>query len=413
MKRVFAMTLIALTGWLAAGCAADDGSEVTPSDGPLKQQSAELADIALNDGWQWIEQETKELHVIRTAEELAAYVRGGQGTPVDVDFTRYSILYVSGRATNGIERIERRLLEDAGARMLQVDVYTDDTMVAPLWHVAVRVDAVPANEHIGLRVNYPNNSTPVPDELTDVVLNNGWQWRMEERNTLHVIRTAEELAAHVTGGEGVAAEVDFSRYSVLFASGRATNGIERIDRELIEKDGVRRLLVRLYLNMTEEAPLWHVAVLLPVLPQNAQVELQVDACDYTPQIDRNAAGLHIEVEDLVVNPGWEWRTDEPTELYIIRSEVELISHMYKRKTNVRPAEIDFSKNAVLFVPGIATSSITRLERKLYVGTRGFSLGIEIYTGMLTVAQPWRVAVVVPIAVANSRLTYTVKEQFGQ
>ena len=46
--------------------------------------------------------------------------------------------------------------------------------------------------------------------------------------TLFVIRSAEELAAHVTGGEGVAAEVDFSRYSVLFASGRATNGIQQI-----------------------------------------------------------------------------------------------------------------------------------------------------------------------------------------
>ena len=250
-------------------------------------------------------------------------------------------------------------------------------------------------------------------QAVDLTLNPGWEWRMEEANTLFVIRSAEELAAHVTGGEGVAAEVDFSRYSVLFASGRATNGIQQIFKTYeAQHEGRNLLTVELFLNDTEEAPLWNVALLVPALPEGAQVDLQVNAAPYAAEIGRKG-GLQLPVPDLVLNEGWEWRTDEQTALYIIRSDVELISHMYKRKTNVKPADVDFTKNAILFVPGISSSNVARVDRTLYVGTRGFTLSIELLIGMLTVEEAWHVAVVVPNAVANSSIGFTEEDKFNK
>lgn len=529
------MTLIAMAGWLVTGCAADDGGEATLPDGATRQQSSELIDVKLNPGWSWCMEEAGTLHVIRTAEELAAHVTGGTGAIADVDFSRFSVLFASGRASNGIVRIERELVERFGQRMLQVGIYTDDTLAAPQWYVAVLVEAIPADEQIGLHIDLHNALPPLPVELTDVTLNPGWEWiedgqgatrvirsaeelaayvrggegspadvdfsrqaifyvtggvgngidridrqlvmqdgkrvlaidiyldetcvaplwhvavmmplesepeqtgvrvtvhngepllveqtdlelnpgwewRMEEANTLHVIRTVEELAEHVTGGTGPIADVDFSRYSVLFASGRASNGIVRIDRQLAGMEGMRRLCVRLYLNLTEEAPLWHVALLVPAVPVTEEIGLDVQASAYESSSSgpERMGGLHLEVDDLVLNPGWEWRTDEQTAIYIIRSDVQLVSHMYKRKTNEKPANVDFTKNAVLFVPGVSSSNVAKVERTLYVGTRGFSLGIEIYRGMLTVEEAWHVAIVVPVEVANSRLFLDVKEMW--
>jgi hypothetical protein len=211
----------------------------------------------------------------------------------------------------------------------------------------------------------------------------------------------------------VAAEVDFSRYSVLFASGRATNGIQQIFKTYeAQHEGRNLLTVELFLNDTEEAPLWNVALLVPALPEGAQVDLQVNAAPYAAEIGRKG-GLQLPVPDLVLNEGWEWRTDEQTALYIIRSDVELISHMYKRKTNVKPADVDFTKNAILFVPGISSSNVARVDRTLYVGTRGFTLSIELLIGMLTVEEAWHVAVVVPNAVANSSIGFTVEDKFNK
>ena len=85
-----------------------------------------------------------------------------------------------------------------------------------------------------------------------------------------------ELSRIDASTDELAAEVDFSRYSVLFASGRATNGIQQIFKTYeAQHEGRNLLTVELFLNDTEEAPLWNVALLVPALPEGAQVDLQV------------------------------------------------------------------------------------------------------------------------------------------
>ncbi|WP_418449923.1 hypothetical protein [Alistipes sp.] len=244
-------------------------------------------------------------------------------------------------------------------------------------------------------------------QAVDLTLNPGWEWRMEEMNTLFVIRSAEELAARVTGGEGVAAEVDFSRYSVLFASGRATNGIQQILKTYeAQHEGRNLLTVELLLNDTEEAPLWNVAMLVPAVPVSDDVELEVKVSDgYDQAIHRD--GVTLPLNDLTLNPGWEWRTDEETDLYIIRSEDQMWAHMKKWGSTLRPADIDFSRFAVLFVPGRSGSNVAKLERALTFSS-GFSLDITVYQGMLTVVEDWYVAVYVASAVADSQLKYTLE-----
>ena len=81
------MTLIALAGWLATGSAADDGNE-TMSSGNSGQPllAAQAVDLTLNPGWEWRMEEANTLYVIRSAEELAARVTGGEGVAAEVDF---------------------------------------------------------------------------------------------------------------------------------------------------------------------------------------------------------------------------------------------------------------------------------------------------------------------------------------
>ena len=411
MKKNFGIALFALAGVLATGCAADDDGEAVLPGEPVRQQSMDAVDLTLNPGWEWKRSNVEEVYVIRSQEELLAFVEGGTGLPAEVDFTHYAIVYATGGASHGIERIDKSFTREGAGYVFAVDLVLNETMEAPRWNQALTVAQLPADAQVELRVSV-RNSREEPIGLSDLALNPGWSWRMEETNTLYVIRSAEELAAHVTGGEGTPADVDFSRYTVLFASGRATNGIEEIRKSFGRTEEGYLMSVVLYLNLTEEAPLWNAAVLVPVLPVGSHVELQVNPYGGLPEIEQCGSGLHIEVDDLVLKSGWNWRIDEATALYIIRSDVELLSHLQPRKTNQRPADIDFTKNAVLFVPGVSSSNVARLERTLYVGTRGFRLGIEVYQGMLTVIENWQVAVVVPIAVANSSLSYNVETKWN-
>lgn len=384
------MSLVALAGWLVTGCAADHGSETTPLNGSTQQQLVEPVDITLNPGWTWKMEETNTLHVIRTADELAAYVEGGKDMPTEVDFSRYSILFASGRASNGIERIDRQLVARAGQQFLQVDLYLNDTEEAPLWYVAVRVEAVPAGEQLGLDVVCHNGPVPEPGELTDVVLNPGWEWIGDRAGATHVIRSAEQLATLVRGGEGSPAEVDFSRHAILYVTGIVYSGIERIERRLVGQGYERMLAIDIYLNLASVVPLWNVALLMPLEPAPELVDVRVTV--------HNGALSPDDMTDLVLNPGWSWRMEEANTLHVIRTADELAA--YVKGGTGTAADVDFSRYSVLFASGRATNGIERIDRELTGEAGGRKLIVRLYLNETEEAPLWSVALLVP-AVSDS------------
>lgn len=384
------MTLIALAGWLVTGCAADDGSGTEPVGDSTRQQSVEPVDVVLNSGWMWKMEESNTLYVIRSAEELTAHVQGGEGVPLEVDFSRYSILFASGRATNGIERIDRQLIDRAGAQLLQVALYLNDTEEAPLWYVALQVEAVPAGERVGLDVVCHNGPAPESGELTDVVLNPGWEWIGDRAGATHVIRSAEQLATLVRGGEGSPAEVDFSRHAILYVTGVVYSGIERIERRLVGQEYERMLAIDIYLNLASVVPLWNVAVLMPLEPAPELIDVRVTV--------HNGELLPDEMTDLVLNPGWSWRMEEANTLHVIRTADELAA--YVKGGTGAAADVDFSRYSVLFASGRATNGIERIDRELTGEAGGRKLIVRLYLNETEEAPLWSVALLVP-AVSDS------------
>lgn len=379
------MTLIALAGWLVTGCAADDGSGTEPVGDSTRQQSVEPVEVVLNSGWMWKMEEVNTLHVIRSAEELAAHVRGGEGVPLEVDFSRYSILFASGRATNGIERIDRQLIDRAGAQLLQVVLYLNDTEEAPLWYVALQVAAVPAGERVGLDVVCHNGPAPEPGELTDVVLNSGWEWIGDRAGATRVIRSAEELATLVRGGEGSPADVDFSRHAILYVTGGVDSGIDHIDRRLDGQGYDRLLAIDIYLNAACVAPLWNVAVLMPLEPAPELVDVRVTV--------HSGGLLPDELTDVALNPGWTWRMEERSTLHVIRTSEELAAHV--EGGTGAAADVDFSRYSVLFASGRATNGIERIDRELTGGEGARKLLVRLYLNETEEAPLWHVALLVP------------------
>lgn len=384
------MTLIALAGWLVTGCAADDGSGTEPVGDSTRQQSVEPVDVVLNSGWMWKMEESNTLYVIRSAEELTAHVQGGEGVPLEVDFSRYSILFASGRATNGIERIDRQLIDRAGAQLLQVALYLYDTEEAPLWYVALQVEAVPAGERVGLDVVCHNGPAPESGELTDVVLNPGWEWIGDRAGATHVIRSAEQLATLVRGGEGSPAEVDFSRHAILYVTGVVYSGIDRIERRLVGQEYERMLAIDIYLNLASVVPLWNVAVLMPLEPAPELIDVRVTV--------HNGELLPDEMTDLVLNPGWSWRMEEANTLHVIRTADELAA--YVKGGTGAAADVDFSRYSVLFASGRATNGIERIDRELTGEAGGRKLIVRLYLNETEEAPLWSVALLVP-AVSDS------------
>ena len=83
-----------------------------------------------------------------------------------------------------------------------------------------------------------------------------------------------------------------------------------------------------------------------------------------------------------------WTSLEPEKVVIVNSNKELEKYI-ENCGNDYPT-IDFSKNTLLLVTGIANSSIVEIQTKLTKHT-GYELNIDVYVGILGVLQKWDVA----------------------
>ncbi len=125
-----------------------------------------------------------------------------------------------------------------------------------------------------LSVTYPEDV-----DMSDVSLSGttcSWNWQNTEEDTVYVINSAEELVSYISCEKGDAPAINFDSYSLLLAHGVTTSGVHEIERNLQQTSTNKyKLIVDITLEMTTVAQGWALSALVPKIPNNAIIKLDV------------------------------------------------------------------------------------------------------------------------------------------
>jgi hypothetical protein len=118
---------------------------------------------------------------------------------------------------------------------------------------------------------------PIDKEISDYSLTgSSCTWKSVEKNTLYIIKSAEELANYISCSESNPPLIDFDKHSLLLVQGINLSGIQSIDKQLQQiSTNEYRLTVNIVSNETTVVQGWTVAILTPVLPPNTVATLAI------------------------------------------------------------------------------------------------------------------------------------------
>ncbi len=89
--------------------------------------------------------------VIKSNEQLANHINCLEGNYTEIDFSKYTLLLVSGTTPNGIVEISNRLLQlSANEYKLDVEILLDESEVEELWITALIVNKLSKESDIEL-----------------------------------------------------------------------------------------------------------------------------------------------------------------------------------------------------------------------------------------------------------------------
>ena len=101
-------------------------------------------------------------------------------------------------------------------------------------------------------------------------------WAETPANQLIVIRSQAELADFIFPNDKLPEDIDFEKNTLLLVAGQATNGIESVKKNFVKADAQYIYSVTFLLNDTTEAPKWRVAQLVPFVPSEAKISLDLE-----------------------------------------------------------------------------------------------------------------------------------------
>ncbi|MDR1739733.1 MAG: hypothetical protein LBR45_03140 [Bacteroidales bacterium] len=101
-----------------------------------------------------------------------------------------------------------------------------------------------------------------------------------QEGELIIIDNNEELENYISCiNDNTYPEIDFSKYTLLVASGGMTQGYSSVAKQLIQVAKYEyNLNIEIDLNMTADAPIWGLAILVSKIPEDITVSLNVSKC---------------------------------------------------------------------------------------------------------------------------------------
>lgn len=110
----------------------------------------------------------------------------------------------------------------------------------------------------------------------EFVLNGGAVWKSPKTDdVIKIIRSKAELDALIESTDAIVElnYPDFTKYSILLASGSTLNGVSKVDTRFIKySDTKYTLFVDVYTNLATVVEGYRIAALIPVLNSHVEVD---------------------------------------------------------------------------------------------------------------------------------------------
>ena len=241
-----------------------------------------------------------------------------------------------------------------------------------------------------LRINELDIPKGGPVASTDYSLESSgcvWDFSNAKEDSTYIISDGTELLNFILcSGNSTPPSIDFDQYSLVLVHGQTnSNGITSIAKSF-ERFGIQeyRFNIDILLNDTATSQSWHIAMLVPKLPQNTPIELNIYAvyegiipvADFFPIFGN---GCNVDLVNI-----------KQDSVYIINSQGEWDTLISCQNDNTPLAvDVDFDQYSLLFVWGMVPEHFTNITKEMRQLSRNeYTLSVEIYLGGQASPRPW-------------------------
>ena len=205
---------------------------------------------------------------INSNEELDEYISCAEGSYPEIDFTKYTLLLVSGssmdweRAVIHVDKNLQQLSENE--YKLNIEVLLSETwQIVECWSFAIIINKMDEESNIELSTTY----TIMPCRITNSYPHSG---------KLTIINSKEELENHISCTDGNESKIDFSKHTLLLTSGAAYTYTWSIHSQLVKTGENSYDLDITVLNIDITYPTcWIAKILIAKLSPDAAISLNV------------------------------------------------------------------------------------------------------------------------------------------
>jgi hypothetical protein len=122
-----------------------------------------------------------------------------------------------------------------------------------------------------------SENTPV--EFTEYSLaETGCQWtNLEYEGILSIINSQVDFERYFDCAAGVCPEIDFSKHTLLLASGQSMNGIGKIETVLLKNTSKKYILkVTVHMGITANVENWAVSIITPKISDKPEIKFDIE-----------------------------------------------------------------------------------------------------------------------------------------
>ena len=250
------------------------------------------------------------------------------------------------------------------------------------------------------------NNDPVDIPFTEYSLaGTSCQWtNLNYDDKVIVISSSEELGRYLTSAESGFPAIDFSKHSLLLASGTTTNAISDISKSLQQLAAKYVLDAEITLNSIPVAQQWVIALVISKLNERSNIELNVtyeEGGDVSYPIE-----IPFEKYSLA-GTSCQWINFDPDKLIIINNSEELGN--YINCTDDNYPEIDFSKWTLLMLNVKYCNIHSKVEKLLLqqLSDKEYLLSVAVIPSLTAIPTPLIIPVLSPKISKDSQIELNV------
>ena len=221
-----------------------------------------------------------EVIIINSSAALESYLTNTDGGYPIIDFSKQTLLLVSGEAANGIRDISQKLQQVSTKYVLDIEITLNEATFAQEWVIALVTSKLNESKNIELNITsaYGEIDFPIEIPFRECSLDGtSCQWINFESNKAIIINSDEEFQGYITCTDYNYSEINFLKHSLLLAKGMASSspaGMRNMQLQQIS-DNEYSLYLEILPGPMPSIGTWRISIIIPKLFQNAIVALDV------------------------------------------------------------------------------------------------------------------------------------------